>query len=347
MLNDDRFLISFSKEEEINNNYETITNYKTNPNNSNYNSVISNSNKNQNDINFHLENNPKISNIIFNKNKSQSRIVNELIEENNFEIFKIFFLYNKNIFLKSFFNNKNIFKSNANDVNNNNNDNNEEQKPEFIYLLHVLSKKNMLEFVEFILNEVKEFLNNLSNNNTSQKLSNENKEKENLLFDENSNNLNNNNNKNENNKLINNNNTNNFSDKEFINNLLYDFINKKDNHDYFPIHYAITTGNLKLINLLIDNLGDVSLLTKNGFNCLHLATTLNKLEVFVFIYEKEKYKKKITLEDTDFQGNTILHVSCFSGAYDIFDFLISQEINVNIKDKKGNSPLHYAVYNGI
>jgi ankyrin repeat protein len=332
MLNDDNhFLIPLKNEEE---NYNFSLSLKNKNNQTNIENLTKNNLKNKNsitpisntinkitDINYNNNYIHQFPNYIFDENKSYHKIVNELIEENNFKYFKIFFLNNKHIFLKSFFINIDFKNNNTN----NSNDNYENNKPEFNYLLHVLVNLNMYEFVEFILKECKNYLSNLdlelndNNNYKDNNINNYDKEKENNFF----------------NPYLNN--------YKYINHL-NQFINSKDNYEYIPLHYAVTTGNLKLINLLIENKADVNILTKNGFNCLHLASKLNKLEVFIFLFEKNK--DKLSLNDLDNEGNSILHVSCFSGAFDIFEFLISEGLNVSIRDFKGNTPLHYAVFNG-
>ena len=128
------------------------------------------------------------------------------------------------------------------------------------------------------------------------------------------------------------------------NEIFYQFINRVDNLGYIPLHYAVLTGNIQLINILLENNSDVKIKTKNGFNCLHLAASLNKIETFIFIYENKK--NLLTLEDYDFQENRLLHISCFHGAKEIVDYLIANKIEINPIDKKGNTPLHLAVFNG-
>ncbi len=177
---------------------------------------------------------------------------------------------------------------------------------EFSFLLHVCCNLNLFKFVEFILIESKKYLNDLI--------------LETIYKDDNLN-------------------------SEFNKEKIFKtFLNKIDNLGYSPIHYAIISGNIKLVNLLLENKADISIRTKNGFSCLHLAASINKLEIFIYLFEK--YSKILELEDRDFQENTILHIVCFHGCFDVFNFLIYKNINIYAVDVKGNTALHYAVHNG-
>ena len=234
----------------------------------------------------------------FSKNKSLAQLVNDMINQENFEMFKLLFNDNKGELLKSFYE---ISKPKANVDQSNN---------QFTYLLHVCTNNNLYKFVELILIEFRNFI--------------EKNIKKETLYDS-ANNID-------------------IAGEEYSEKLFSNFVNAIDNLGYTPIHYAIISGNIKLINVLIDNKADVSIRTKNGYTCLHLAASIDKLEIFLFLYEN--YKSYLDLNDKDNQNNSILHIVCYHGSYDVFDFLLSKKINLNAIDNKGNCPLHYAVFNG-
>jgi len=189
----------------------------------------------------------------------------------------------------------------------------DQAKNDFSFLLHVLANKNLYDFTKFIFYESKIYLENYFKN-------------ENFIFTDNND---------PSSKKGSYSNANNYFDN---------FINRIDNQGFAPIHYAIKSGNIKLINLFLDYQADVTRRTNNGFSCLHIAASLYKLELFIYLYEKNS--DILSLEDTDFEENSLLHIACFYGSTDIFEYLIYKNVNLNKKDKKGNTPLHYAVFSG-
>lgn len=282
-----------------------------------------------------------------NKNINFVYTVNKIIKNGKFDIFKNIFMKNKKLFFKSIFGissiNESITKENFSSNNyhsenfniNNNSTNfslvddvrnnffyheNPSCHNEFSFILHVCINNNLFCFVELILYETKLFIEDYIKGININFFEFDNKNANDIYKDIASKQL------------------------KFSENLFLLFINRVDNFGYSPLHYAITTGNTKLISLLIENKADLRQRTKNGFNALHLVASLNKLEIFILFYERNA--NIFSLEDKDYQDNTILHIACYNGAIDIFEYLIAKNVNINSVDKKGNTPLHYAVYHG-
>jgi len=231
------------------------------------------------------------------KNKSFVQLVNDMIIQENFEMFKYVFHDHKELFLKSFYE---ISNPKADSDNN----------KQFNYLLHVCTNLNLYNFVELILTEFRNFVNKIIKNE--------------INYDHKT--------------------TNDITYEDFNEMLFSNFVNAIDNSGYTAFHYAIISGNIKLINLLLENNADFLIRTKNGYSCLHIAASKDKLETFIYLYEN--YNDSLDLNDKDFHNNSIFHIVCYHGSYDIFEFLLSKKINLNVIDNKGNTPLHYAVFNG-
>ena len=143
-------------------------------------------------------------------------------------------------------------------------------------------------------------------------------------------------------KIDKNNNT--LSNEEKKNNeeIFKDFINGKTQGDNLTaLHYASFRGNIKIINLLIENHADVNALTSNGLNMIHKAAQGNKPSAIV--YFNKKYN--MDLESTDENKMTALHLAASSGMDNSVIYLLSLGVNPNLQDKNGYTALHYAVKN--
>ena len=114
------------------------------------------------------------------------------------------------------------------------------------------------------------------------------------------------------------------------------FINAKTQIDnQTALHYASFRGNIKIINLLIENYADINALTSNGYNMLHKAAQGNKPSAIV--YFNKKYN--ISLESTDENLMNALHLAAFNGMDNSVIYLLSLGINPNLKDKFGYTAL--------
>ena len=120
------------------------------------------------------------------------------------------------------------------------------------------------------------------------------------------------------------------------------FINSKTNKGQTPLHYASFVGNIKLINLLIQNGADISIKTNNNFSMIHLAVMGNKITPLY--YFNQKYK--VDLNTNDSKDNTLLHLATYFNSKKIFNYLLTvKKIKVNSKNRDGFTPLHFAVIN--
>ena len=127
---------------------------------------------------------------------------------------------------------------------------------------------------------------------------------------------------------------------------LKSFINKKNKSGATSLHLASFKGNIKIINLLISNGGDVYMLTEKLLNVIHYACQGNKPNC-LFYYD---LNYKFDFNSVDKKNTSPLHWACYSSSYECVNFLIQKkinDININCQDLEGNTPLHLAISSGV
>ena len=119
-----------------------------------------------------------------------------------------------------------------------------------------------------------------------------------------------------------------------------EFINAKtDGDNQTALHYASFRGNIKVIKLLIANHAEINALTSTRYNMIHKAAMGNKPSAI--IYFNKKYN--MSLEDTDENQMNALHLATRNCMENSVIYLLSLGLDPNLKDKDGNTALHYAV----
>ena len=138
---------------------------------------------------------------------------------------------------------------------------------------------------------------------------------------------------------------------------LKDFINEANDQGVTPLHYASFRGDVQIIQLLIENGGDMTKTTKRKLNVIHYCAQGNKPNALMYFYlkmkenENEKNQYKL-IKDKDGGGSTPLHWAVYSIAEDLLLYLINLDIFdseedrkefINEVDKEGYSALHLSV----
>ena len=131
------------------------------------------------------------------------------------------------------------------------------------------------------------------------------------------------------------------SNKEIINKM--SLTNETRKVDISPIHTPCKNGNLEIVKFLIENGVDCSIKNGKGETPFHLACTSNTNSDVVKYLVKEPKITNIDLLTYDFQSP--LHYASFNSqnASKIIFFLLENGSEINIRDKYGNTLLHYAV----
>lgn len=118
------------------------------------------------------------------------------------------------------------------------------------------------------------------------------------------------------------------------------FVNKSSKKSLTAIHLASFRGNIEIIKILIKNGANIQARNVKGLNVLHMSAQGDQPSALLFF--REKYA--LHLEEVDYFGNTPLHWACYIGSESFVNILLSyRNLNVNLQEKQGLTPLHLAV----
>jgi len=106
-------------------------------------------------------------------------------------------------------------------------------------------------------------------------------------------------------------------------------INAKNNSGYSPLQLALENNYEDVAEFLIVKGADVN--TNNGYSPLHYAVSHGRLDLVKLLLAKGA------------NDGTALNDALASGQLDVVKLLLSSNIDVNARNKDGDTPLHYAV----
>lgn len=113
-------------------------------------------------------------------------------------------------------------------------------------------------------------------------------------------------------------------------------IKKLDYDGNTLLHWIATTGNINLINLVLDTgIVDVNILNTCGATPLILAVSYSNKEMVSLLIQR---KADVNIQSNS--GRSILHVAITAGDKDIIKTLIENDASINIVDNDGWTPLH-------
>lgn len=106
---------------------------------------------------------------------------------------------------------------------------------------------------------------------------------------------------------------------------------------WFPLHYAVSTSNKEIVNLLIDKGANVNVSSNDGSTPLHIAARLGYKEIVELLIGKDA-----DVNAKNINGITPLHLASQEGYEEIVKLLIAGGAFIIAKDKDGWTPLDYA-----
>ena len=117
------------------------------------------------------------------------------------------------------------------------------------------------------------------------------------------------------------------------------YINQKNNKGYNALLYSAFRGNLEIFNKLMENGADILTTNSSGLNALHLASQGNYPNIIIFLIEKYKFD----INSKDNKGNSALHWAVYSDCRQTVDYLIYYKIDINLKDNDDDTALQIAM----
>ena len=118
-----------------------------------------------------------------------------------------------------------------------------------------------------------------------------------------------------------------------------DFINMQNNDGLTAIHYAAFRGNIRILEFLIKNGGNPFIKDNDGHNVIHIAAQGDKVNVIHFFIKNYNFD----VNDRDSKDSSALHWAAYLNKEIALTYLIAWGANVNAQDAERNAPLHLAV----
>ena len=116
------------------------------------------------------------------------------------------------------------------------------------------------------------------------------------------------------------------------------YLNKKNSKGYNAILYSAFRGNLEIFKKLMELGAEINVCNSTGLNALHLAVQGNHPNIIVYLIEKCGFD----INTKDINGNNALHWGITMNCRQAVDYLDYYNIDINAKDKDGETPLGIA-----
>ena len=125
---------------------------------------------------------------------------------------------------------------------------------------------------------------------------------------------------------------------------LLSFVNQRTSQGKVALHYAAFHGEIKIIQLLIDNGADVNIKTSTGISVVHYGSQGNQPNTLVYFH----LKYSMPVNEPDNAGSTPLHWAAYLGSELSVSYLLNYQwkhpIDINVQDLKGYTPLHLTTF---
>ncbi|KAJ4443084.1 hypothetical protein ANN_04734 [Periplaneta americana] len=115
----------------------------------------------------------------------------------------------------------------------------------------------------------------------------------------------------------------------------------RDRDERTPLHLAAVTGDILMLDYILQVIADVNICTIGGDTPLHLTCLHGKTDAAVFLL-----KKGADINKVNNYGNTALHLASLRGNVSTLNALLENNATVNVPNVEGNTPLHLASLQG-
>ncbi|GJQ78823.1 hypothetical protein Trydic_g2665 [Trypoxylus dichotomus] len=120
-----------------------------------------------------------------------------------------------------------------------------------------------------------------------------------------------------------------------------ELVHKKDDNGRILLHWGALSGNVKLVEYLLEKGSSVDATDDTDYTPLVLAASAGRTEVVKLLISKGA-----NVNHTTDQGHSSLQYSCSKGWDEIVQVLLDNSADINIADIRGATPLHRAASKG-
>ncbi|CAB0044454.1 unnamed protein product [Trichogramma brassicae] len=119
-------------------------------------------------------------------------------------------------------------------------------------------------------------------------------------------------------------------------------VSAQDGFGCTPLHFAVNAGNQKLSELLLRRGADPNLPNMNGLTPLHVMCDHRADYDFMEAFFKtcDKIPRTVEVNRRDKDGNTPLHIAASHSSNDIVELLLKRNAHPNWANNAGSTPLH-------
>ncbi len=122
-------------------------------------------------------------------------------------------------------------------------------------------------------------------------------------------------------------------------------INKKDHNGDSALHIALMLDKSEkrddIIKILLEKGIDKNSPNKNGYLPISYAISHGNIDIVDLLIDDNNKKFK------DIDGFTLLHFAASAGDFSLMDYLLKKNLDINSKNNEGETPLSWAFFSGI
>ncbi|KAJ5079741.1 molting protein mlt-4 [Anaeramoeba ignava] len=121
-------------------------------------------------------------------------------------------------------------------------------------------------------------------------------------------------------------------------------LDTKNIKGYTPFHLACLSGSEGLFEKMLDQGANLTILTNQQQTILHLSCKKSRVGIAKKIVTMSKLMD-LRIDEPDIKNQTPFLLAVKKNNMEIVEFLFKMGININIENKKGFRPIHYAIMN--